>query len=149
VEDLEKFQQSRRVIEDFTSHTLAAIPSDFGKLHYLSGLRDSTTGRYEHDGLAVLYSEHSVQQALAHCHEELFSRILETPLTRQESDLHECLEVAGDQFGAVVEMWRTEGSYRAFCPEWLPSYLTDLFCSNLNALLCVLSAPAASAAPRA
>src|ERR1700682_3559765 len=92
VESMESFHQSRSVIEDFTSRTLAAIPSDFGRLYYVSSLRDSSTGRYNHDGLTVLYSENSVQAALAQCHEELFSRILETPLEHQERDLRKCLD---------------------------------------------------------
>src|ERR1700676_1809660 len=80
VESLERFRQSRTVIEDFTSRTLAAIRSDFGRLYYISSLKDPGTGSYEHDGLKQLYSEGSVQSALAHCHAELFARILETPL---------------------------------------------------------------------
>ena len=106
MESLERLQQSRRVVEDFSSRTLAAIPTDFGRLYYLSTLRDSTTGRYEHDGLAVIYSEDSVQQALTHCHEELFSRILETPLSRQETDLRDCLRGAGEAF---LILWSTTG----------------------------------------
>src|SRR5712672_1691197 len=97
VESFERFRQSRSVIEDFTSRTLAAIPSDFGRLYYVSSLKDSSTGRYKHEGLMDLYSENSVQAALTHCHEELFSRILETPLSRQERDLRRCLDAAGDQ----------------------------------------------------
>jgi len=76
----DRFQQSRCVIEDFTSRTLAVIPSEFGRLYYVSSLKDSANGRYLHDGLVELYSEDSVQVALGDCHEELFSRILETPL---------------------------------------------------------------------
>ena len=91
MESLERFRQSRSVIEDFTSRTLAAIPSDFGRLYYVSSLKDESTGRYTHEGLMDLYSDNSVQAALAQCHEELFSRILETPLKHQERDLRDCL----------------------------------------------------------
>lgn len=139
MEPFERFQQSRCVIEDFTSRTLAAIPSDFGRLYYVSSLRDSPTGRYQHDGLLELYSENSVQEALEHCHEELFSRILETPLRNQEQDLRKCLASAGDRFWTVVETWRKERSFRTMCPEGLPNYLNDLFCSNLGALLAIFS----------
>ena len=76
VESLERFQQSRAVIEDFSSHTLAAIPTDFGRLYYVSSLKNADSGRYEHDGLKSLYPENAVQAGLCHCHEELFSRIL-------------------------------------------------------------------------
>jgi hypothetical protein len=140
VESFERFRQSRSVIEDFTSRTLAAIPSDFGRLCYVSSLKDSSTGLYKHDGLMDLYSDNSVQAALAQCHEELFSRILETPLNHQERDLRNCLNVAGDQFWAVVESWRESRSFRSMCPEGLPDYLDELFCSNMNALLAIFSA---------
>lgn len=139
MEPLESFQESRTVIEDFSSRTLAAIPSDFGRLHYVSSLKNSKSGRYEHDGLMSLYPACAVQAALAHCHEELFSRILETPLRKQEGDLRACLGVAGDQFWDVVENWRKNESFGEMCPEGLPDYLSDLFCSNMNALLAVFS----------
>jgi hypothetical protein len=139
VDSLERFQQSRSVIEDFASRTLAVIPSDYGKLYYVSSLRNSNTGRYQHDGLAVLYSEDSVQEALAQCHEEIFSRVLEAPLRQQERDLRKCLEVAGDQFWPVVESWRESRFFKTLCPEGLPDYLNDLFCSNMGALLAIFS----------
>ena len=41
MESSERFLQSRSVIEDFTSRTLAAIPSDFGRLYYVSSFEDS------------------------------------------------------------------------------------------------------------
>jgi hypothetical protein len=139
VESLERFQQSRAVIEDFSSQTLAAISSDFGRLYYVSSLKDSDSGRYEHDGLTSLYPENAVQAGLSHCHEELFSRILETPLNDQARDLRECLGSAGDKYWDVVENWRETCYFREMCPEGLPDYLQDLFCSNMGALLAIFS----------
>ena len=117
VESLERFQQSRAVIEDFSSQTLAAISSDFGRLYYVSSLKDSDSGRYEHDGLTSLYSENAVQAALSHCHEELFSRILETPLREQEHDLRACLGAAGDQYWDVIESWQRESALQGYVPR--------------------------------
>ena len=139
MESLERFQQSRAVIEDFSSQTLAAIHSDFGRLHYVSSLKDSDSGRYEHDGLMSLYPENAVQMALSHCHEELFSRILETPLGEQAIDLRACLGVAGDEYGEVVQTWLKNRCFQKMCPEGLPDYLHDLFCSNMEALLAIFS----------
>jgi len=139
VESIERFQQSRAVIEDFSSQTLAAISSDFGRLYYVSSLKDSNSGRYEHDGLMSLYPENAVQAALSHCHEELFSRILETPLKEQERDLRECLDSAGDNYRDVIESWRENRYFQNMCPEGLPNYLHDLFCSNMGALLAIFS----------
>ena len=139
MESLERFQQSRAVIEDFSSQTLAAIPTDFGRLYYVSSLKNADSGRYEHDGLKSLYSENAVQAGLSHCHEELFSRILETPLREQERDLHACLGSAGDKYRDVVESWRETRYFKEMCPEGLPDYLHDLFCSNMGALLAIFS----------
>ena len=139
MESIERFQQSRAVIEDFSSQTLAAISSDFGRLYYVSSLKDSNSGRYEHDGLMSLYPENAVQAALSHCHEELFSRILETPLKEQERDLRECLDSAGDNYRDVIESWRENRYFQNMCPEGLPNYLHDLFCSNMGALLAIFS----------
>jgi hypothetical protein len=140
VESLERFQQSRAVIEDFTSRTLAAIPSEFGRLYYLCSLKDPATGRYEHDGLKQIYPENSVQAALAHCHVELFSRILETPLGDQERDVRKSLDTAGDELWSVVEAWRASRPFCTMCPVGLPPYLSDLFTSNMNALLAIIAA---------
>ena len=135
MDSLEVFQQNRRVIEDFTSRTLAAIPSDYGRLYYLYSLRDPATGRYEHDGLTSLYSNASVQDGLAHCHEELLGRILETPLREQERDLSAFLRGAREKFRTSLHAWQGDEALRAMCPEGLPDYLGDLFCSNLSVLL--------------
>ena len=140
MDSLERFQQSRAVIEDFSSQTLAAISSDFGRLYYVTSLKDLDSGRYEHDGLMSLYPENAVQAGLSHCHEELFSRILETPLRDQERDLRACLGSAGDKYWEVVETWRENHYFREMCPEGLPDYLCELFCSNMGALLAIFSA---------
>jgi hypothetical protein len=147
VESFERFQQSRCVIEDFTSRTLAVIPSVFGRLYYVSSLKDSANGQYQHDGLVELYSEDSVQEALEQCHEELFSRILETPLPEQERDLRECLGEAGDRYWAVVDTWRKDRSFQTMCPEGLPGYLKDLFCSNFGVLLAIFSSQRVTLGP--
>lgn len=139
MESLESFHQSRAVIEDFSSRTLSAIPSDFGRLSYISSLKESRSGLYEHDGLTKLYPAGAVQAALKHCHEELFSRILETPLKEQERDLRECLDTAGEAGWEAVKKRETNRSFQEMCPQDLPGYLQDLFCSNMTALLAILS----------
>ena len=128
---------TRRLL--FSSQTLAAISSDYGRLYYVSSLKDSDSGRYEHDGLKSLYAENAVQAGLSHCHGELFSRILETPLREQERDLRMCLASAGEKYWEVVESWSETRYFREMCPEGLPDYLHDLFCSNMGALLAIFS----------
>jgi hypothetical protein len=130
-----QFQQNRRIVQDFTLTTLAAIPGEFGRLTYMASLRDLSSGRYEHAGLAALYADEAVQVALELCHEQIFERLLETPLAKQEVDLRECLERMPCGLCSTLTHWRSLEAYRVLMPERAPGYLKELFCSNLRALL--------------
>jgi len=140
VDFADPFRQTRRVTEDFTSKTLAAIPSELGKLWYVCSLKDSSSGRYLHEGLAFVYSDAAIQKALSGCHEELFSRILETPLADQEADWRVCFGLAGDPDWALADGSGADTRFREMAPEGLPSYLADLFCSNVKALRAAITA---------
>jgi hypothetical protein len=135
---LTQLQQNRRVIHDFTTTTLAAIPSAFARLTYLASLRDLSSGRYEHAGLTAVYPPGAVQQALEQCHEEIFERILESGLEEQERDLRAHLEGMHDGLKAAVAHWRKLEAYRTLLPVESPDYLKELFCSNIRALLEIL-----------
>lgn len=125
----------QQVVGDFTTATLAAIPNVYGRLTYLAALRDLSTGKYEHAGLAAVYSSEAVQEALEYCHKEIFLKILETPLAIQEQDLRECLECMPGSMPATIAHWRQMEAYRILPPENAPDYLRELFFSNLRVLL--------------
>lgn len=140
MEALEKLEMNRRVIEDFTERTLAHIPSEFGRLCYISSLRDSAAGGgYVHDGLTAVFPEAAVQDALEFCHWQIFGRILESPLAQQEWELRACLSDAEGDFWQTLEGWRKAGTYRVLSPTGVPGYLQDLFNSNVRVLLDVLA----------
>lgn len=135
METLTQLQQNRRVIQDFTSTTLAVIPSAFARLTYMASLRDLSSGRYQHAGLTAVYQPEAVQQALEQCHEEIFERILETPLENQASDLRAYLEAMEPGLCVTVSHWRKLDVHRTLLPVNAPEYLKELFCSNIRALL--------------
>jgi hypothetical protein len=135
---LTQLQQNRRVVQDFTQTTLAGIPGLFARLAYLSSLRDLSSGRYDHAGLAALYPDAAIQQALQLCHEQIFERILEAPLSNQELDLRTCLTCMEGGLSVAASHWRRIEAYRVLQPEAAPEYLKELFCSNLRALLEIL-----------
>jgi hypothetical protein len=138
VSALSQLQQVRKIVQDFTLTTLAGIPGLFARLVYIASLRDLSSGRYEHAGLMALYSDAAVQQALQLCHEQIFQRILESPLFDQEGDLRCCLEgMEGGLVGAVSH-WQRMEAYRMLVPENIPDYLKELFGSNLRVLLEIL-----------
>jgi hypothetical protein len=135
---LTQLQQNSRVVQDFTLTTLEALPGPFARLVHIASLRDLSTGRYEHAGLAVLYSDAAIQQALEMCHEQIFERILESPLEQQEEELKVCFEAMASGYRQTIEHWRRMEAFRVLIPEDAPGYLKELFCSNMRALLEVL-----------
>jgi CRP-like cAMP-binding protein len=52
---LTQLQQNRKVIQDFTLTALAGISGLYARLIYVASLRNLSSGRYEHAGLAALY----------------------------------------------------------------------------------------------
>jgi len=134
----DRILRNKCVVRDFTATTLAAIPNLYGRLIYIASLRDLSTGKYEHSGLAALYSPEAIQEALECCHHEIFQRILETPLAIQADDLRECLQEMDGSFSSTLSNWRRMESYRILPPGNAPDYLRELFFSNLRALLEIL-----------
>ena len=135
---LTQLQQNRKIVQDFTLTTLAGIPGLLARLMYVASLRDLSSGRYEHAGLAALYPDEALQQAIGLCHEQVFERFLETPLFVQEQDLRTCLSAMQGGLQSAILHWRNMESYRVLMPEQSPDYLKELFCSNLRVLLEIL-----------
>lgn len=135
---LTQLQQNRKIIQDFTLTTLAGISGLYARLIYVASLRDLSSGRYEHAGLAALYPDEALQQAIQVCHEQVFEKVLEIPLSSQQDDLRVCLSSVDDGLCAAVSHWQRLESYRFLIPEHSPDYLKELFCSNLRALLEIL-----------
>lgn len=133
-----QLQQNRRIIQDFTMTTLAEISNVFSRLAYMASLRDLSSGRYEHAGLAAMYSDEAIQQSLQLCHEQIFEKVLETKLEAQAADLRECLGRMPGGLCSTVAHWERMEAYRVLMPERAPGYLKELFCSNLRALLEIL-----------
>jgi len=137
--------RNRSVVRDFTTTTLAAIPTVYGRLTYVASLRDLSSGKYEHAGLSAVYSAQALQEALECCHYEIFKRILETPLAEQAEDLQQCLAAMAGPLPATIAHWRTMESYRVLPPSNAPDYLRELFFSNLRALLEILEGQCSTA----
>jgi len=144
VESLERFSQNQRVIEEFTSRVLSDISTNFGRLLHVSMQRNVSDGRYLHPLLEEIYAEPAVHEGLLYCHEELFAKVLETSLEQQEWDLR--LYLAG--FDAppeeIVGRWLEIDYFRALVPFGTPSYLRDLFFSNLRMVLGLIVARSAT-----
>ena len=139
MKDLEQLDRDRRLIEDFTARTLKSIPCEVSRLLHVATLRDLATGCYRHDGLASIYSEAAVDQALGLCHKELFERILETSLEDQEIEIRKCLGGFEGNAREIAARWQEHEFYKCLIPSGVPVCLRRLFCSNLGTLLRIIA----------
>ena len=138
VESLERFAQNQRIIEEFVTQWLVAIPTALGRLVHIAMLRDIYTGRYHHPILQDVYSEPAVHQCLLYCHEELFERVLENNFEQQEWDLRMCFAVMDAPPPEIARRWLDVELFRLYVPFGTPPYLRDLFCSNMRLILGLL-----------
>lgn len=130
---LENLQTHRQLLFDLTANYLDPLQGAFERLAYLSSLRDASTGRYVHERLAAVYGPECVDQVVAASHEEVFERLLEMPLRAQEEGLRRYVASLPGSFAEQLENCRRQAA--AWVPPEAPSYLTELYSSNLNALV--------------
>lgn len=130
---LEHLQTHRQILFDLTANYLEPLDGAFHRLAYVSGLREPSSGQYVHDRLAAIYGAERVDEVVGRCHEEVFERLLEMPLSSQEVDLRHYVSSLPGSFVGNVQ--RCRESAMGWMPPNAPSYLTELYSSNLSALL--------------
>lgn len=128
----------RTASADLWRNTLSQIPSVFGRLVYLSSLRNPVTGKYEHHGLTLVFGAEDAARALRRSHAQSFAEWLAFDLERQKADLDLYLSANLEDRRAVVENWLASGSYRHFVPNSAKPFERRLYSTDLEALLALL-----------
>ncbi len=129
---LDQIQIHRQILYDLAVHYLEPMVSVYERLAYIAGLRDPATGYYSHPRLGAVFGEESVNRAIASCHEEIFERLLESPLSLQEVDLLLYLDTLPG--GREAHLRQCPTTAETWIPPQAPDYLKKLFGSNLRAL---------------
>jgi len=138
---------SSRAAPDLWARTLSQVPTLFGRLAYLASLRDANSGRYQHFGLAQVYSDEEADQALRSSHARVFADWLNYPLTRQKADLEEyLLSIEGDR-RTLLETWAALSPYRNLIPAEATAAERELFLSDLELILQLLRSELSPSAP--
>lgn len=91
------------VEEDFSRNTLAAVPTLWGRLHYVSSLLQQD-GRYEHWGLARKFGQEAAERAIRSAHRELMFEVLRTPIRELVSETKKAAGHFGFSEKEFVEM---------------------------------------------
>ena len=129
---------SRDAKSDLWRNTLAQIPSVFGRLVYLSSLRDPNTGRYLHHGLALVFGEDEARKALRKSHERAFAEWLSFNLEEQQADLRLYLSDVSEDKRTVLETWQKLEPYKSLLPKSAKSVERQLYLADLTILLALL-----------
>jgi hypothetical protein len=134
----------RTAVNDLWKHTLSRIPTIYGRLAYLASLRDQNSGIYRHHGLSAAFGRDESGRALRQSHEEVFFEWLKLGLMEKHQDLRQYLATLEDPAAAVIHHWLGSRTFRTQIPSAARPMESELFCSELEALLEIMrNAPAA------
>lgn len=137
----------RGAVSNLWRNTLSQIPSVFGRLVYVSSLRNPNNGRYEHHGLALIFGEDDANKALKKSHIQLFSEWLTFNLEQQRADLDLYLSGLPDNRDLVLENWIKLAPYRNLIPSSVRGVERRLYITDLTTLLGVLKNAGAGGGP--
>ena len=113
----------RSAASNLWRNTLSQIPSIFGRLVYISSLRNPNNGHYEHHGLGIVYGEDQANRALRQSHSETFKEWLTFNLEQQKRDIEIYLGGLPEQPRQVIETWQR--SSRIATPMIWPTISTS------------------------
>jgi len=115
--------------------TLSQIPSSFGRLVYLSSLRDPNTGEYQHFGFAQRFSDREADKTLRRSHADTFSDWLCFSLEEQKAELDLYLAGLPQDVVTVVANWKLLPPFANLIPVPTREAQRELFLADLRMVL--------------
>jgi hypothetical protein len=128
----------RNPASDLWRNTLSQIPSVFGRLVYLTSLRNHNNGVYEHHGLAMVFGDDVANRALQEAHQNAFAEWLNYSLEQQKADLDLYLSSLSTNKRTIVETWLKLTPYQNLAPAAIMDMERELYVADLRALLDLL-----------
>ena len=125
----------QRAVADVWRNTLSQIPSVFGRLVYLAGLRNPNSGRYDHHGLALVFGDEHANRALKKSHKQVFAEWLACKLEHQMADLNLYLMDLPEDKKTVLQAWTKLKPYRNVLPSNVKPVERRLYLVELETML--------------
>jgi len=136
--DAAQAQGQLKAAADLWKHTLSQIRHRFGRLVYLSSLRDGNTGLYQHHGLALTMGAEVAADTLRSSHVDCFQEWLTLSLEEQHDDLMQYFAEQDAELKVIVGTWSRLASYRNLLPAGATENERRLFLADLESLLAML-----------
>jgi len=80
-------EHSERVLDAWQQH-VSEIPSTFGRLAFLAGLKNRDTGKYTHYLIKEVFDEGGTDRVIRRTHLQVFAEWLTYTLAQQQADLN-------------------------------------------------------------
>jgi hypothetical protein len=125
----------RGAAADLWRNTLSQIPTLFGRLVYLSSLRNANSGVYEHYGLSQVFGVKEADRTLRQSHVQVFSAWLNLNLEQQKSDLEEYLAGLEENVDAILANWIRMAPYRNLIPARAREVEKQLYFTDLEVVI--------------
>ncbi len=126
------------VVRHAKEQVLSDLPKDLIKLVYLASLRDCNTGNYFHSLISLQNDAASASHALQFCHEEVFDRLMATPLSEYVAQLAGYICYTHADKIRVIDMWRSLPAYRATVPLNVSVMEAEFFFTSIETALAIL-----------
>ena len=123
----------RPAAADLWRNTLLQIPSVFGRLVYLSSLRND-----EHEGPAPMAGEDDSRRALRKSHASAFAEWLSFNLEEQKDDLDLYLSTVAADKPSIPTNWLSGAAYKTFIPDSATTVERRLYTADIEALIALL-----------
>ncbi len=125
-------------IEEAWRRDLAHIPTSYGRLVYLAGLRNPNTGHYEHYG-SDSSARGELNKRLKHVHEDIFKDWVSYSLEQKKADIE--VYIAGiDQVDCaeLIDAWLRLTPYKNLVPGSIQGPERQKHVSDFEAILGLL-----------
>lgn len=126
------------VYDDLVRAALSLIPTCYGRLVYLTSLRDANTGRYEHYLLEETYGASLAQAGLEWTHIQSYRSWVAMNLEQKRADLYLYLVSLSSDKRQVLQTWLMTTPYRALVPLHTQPVEREVFLSDMQILLDLL-----------